>query len=125
MKNDIHSLEDIKLLVNTFYERVRQDEVLGKIFDNIIQDRWPQHLETMYKFWQSILLNENTYAGQPFLKHLPLPIADEHFVRWLYLFHHTVNELFEGDVANDANKRAAQIAAMFSSKLKVVRGDNA
>jgi hemoglobin len=122
MKSDIQTIEDVQLMVDTFYTRIREDDKLGDIFNNVIQDRWLQHLETMYKFWQSILLGENTYSGQPFLKHINLPISEEHFARWLYLFHTTVNELFEGPVADEAKKRGAMIAAMFNSKLKVIHG---
>lgn len=120
MKSDIQTLEDVQLMVNTFYDKVRQDDILGKIFNDIIQDRWPQHLETMYKFWQSILLDKNTYNGQPFLKHINLPISDEHFARWLYLFYSTVDNLFVGKIADEAKKRGAMIATMFNSKLKAI-----
>ena len=123
MKDDIQSLDDVKLMVDTFYARIREDNMLGKIFDDKIKDRWPQHLETMYKFWQSILLGENTYAGQPFLKHINLPISEAHFTRWLFLFQSTVSDLFEGAVADEAKKRGAQIAVMFNSKLKVLHAD--
>ncbi len=122
MKSDITTLPDVQLMVDTFYNRIKEDEMLGEIFNNVIQDRWPQHLETMYKFWQSILLGENTYSGQPFLKHINLPISEEHFARWLYLFHSTVDELFKGNVADEAKKRGAMIATMFNSKLKVIHG---
>ena len=47
---DILTLEDIKILVDAFYEKVRQDELLAPIFNERIQDRWPQHLEKMYAF---------------------------------------------------------------------------
>lgn len=123
MKSDIQTLEDVQLMVNTFYEKVQKDEIIGKIFNDVIQDRWPQHLETMYKFWQSILLDENTYTGQPFLKHINLPISDEHFDRWLYLFYNTVDDLFVGKIADEAKKRGAMIATMFNSKLKVIHGN--
>ena len=125
MKSDIQTLEDVQLMVNTFYNKVQQDELIGEIFNNVIQDRWPQHLETMYKFWQSILLNENTYTGQPFLKHINLPISDEHFARWLDLFYSTTDELFAGPVADEAKKRGTMIGTMFNSKLKVIHGKSA
>ncbi len=123
MKQDINKLEDVELLVNTFYGRVQEDELLGPIFNDVIQDRWPTHLNTMYKFWQSILLDQNTYTGQPFLKHINLGIEENHFARWLYLFHSTVDELFEGTVAEDAKKRSAQIAGTFNSKLNFIRSE--
>ena len=63
---DISTIEDIKLLVDTFYQKVRENEMLSPIFNSIIQDRWPQHLEKMYTFWQTVLLQEHTYFGSPF-----------------------------------------------------------
>ena len=69
MKKDISDIEDIKLMVNAFYDQIRENEVLGPIFNGIIQDRWPQHLEKMYTFWQTILLEEHTYFGSPFPPH--------------------------------------------------------
>ena len=43
-------------------------------------------------------------------QHLPLPIGKEHFDRWLQLFNQTIDELFEGQIAENARKRAASIA---------------
>ena len=74
----------------------------------------------MYKFWQSILLNENTYNGQPFLKHINLGIDQKRFARWLYLFHSTVDQLFKGPIADEAKKRSAQIAGAFYNKLSYI-----
>lgn len=70
MKKDITKLEDIKLLVDTFYGKVREDEKLQDIFNNVIQDRWPEHLEKLYRFWQTVLLEKHTYHGSPFLPQL-------------------------------------------------------
>ena len=38
MKKDIENLDDIKLLVDTFYGRIQQDDMLGIIFNQNIQD---------------------------------------------------------------------------------------
>ncbi|HEV8082029.1 MAG TPA: group III truncated hemoglobin [Chitinophagaceae bacterium] len=66
---EIISLDDIKKLVDTFYDKVRRDQLIGPIFNGRIQDRWPQHLEKMYTFWQTVLLGEHTYFGTPFPPH--------------------------------------------------------
>ena len=79
MKKDISDIEDIKLMVNAFYDQIRENEVLGPIFNGIIQDRWSQHLEKMYNFWQTILLEEHTYIGSPFHHHAKLPVDASHF----------------------------------------------
>src|SRR5436190_13745093 len=38
---DIMTLEDIRKLVDTFYEKVRQDALLAPIFNERIQNGWP------------------------------------------------------------------------------------
>lgn len=117
----IISLEDIKHLVDTFYKNVQKDDLIGPIFDEVIQDNWPLHLQKMYAFWQTVLLEEHTYFGTPFMPHLKLPITPAHFERWLLLFNATVDELFEGDIAQEAKWRADRMATMFMSKLDYYR----
>lgn len=116
-KKDILQLEDVKLLVDTFYGKVREDELIGPIFDDRIQDRWPQHLAKMYTFWQTILLGEHTYYGSPFPPHAKLPVEREHFERWLELFSQTLDELFIGEIAKEAMWRANKMAEMFQYKI--------
>lgn len=122
MRNtDIQTLDDIRLLVDSFYGKVQQDQQLGPIFKESIQDRWPQHLSKMYSFWQTILLDEHTYNGRPFPPHARLPIDKVHFERWLQLFHETVDELFQGTVAEEAKSRGNKMAALFQIKLEHIR----
>ena len=115
---EIISLDDIKILVDTFYGKVKKDELIGPIFNERIQDRWPQHLETMYTFWQTLLLNERTYFGSPFPAHTSLPVSGKHFKKWMELFTQTVDELFTGEKADEAKQRAGKIAEIFESKIE-------
>lgn len=117
MKKDIENLDDIKNLVDTFYGKVRKDELIGPIFDERIQDRWPEHLNKMYAFWQTVLLGPHTYFGSPFPPHANLPVEAEHFERWLSLFAETIQDLFEGEVAKEAMWRANKMATMFQFKI--------
>ena len=118
MKKDIRNLDDVKLMVNTFYERIQKNEVLGPIFEERIGDRWPEHLEKMYRFWQSILLGETTYNGAPFPPHARMPIDESHFSIWVSTFTTTVNDLFSGEIAEEAKRRGTLMAALFNSKLE-------
>lgn len=117
-KNDILSLNDIKLLVDTFYDKVREDTLIGPIFNERIQNRWPEHLAKMYTFWQTVLLGQHTYYGSPFPPHAQLPIEQHHFQRWLFLFSQTLNELFTGEKAKEAMWRADKMAQMFQYKIE-------
>jgi len=118
MKNDISNITDIKLLVDSFYSKVRNDQLLKDIFNDRIEDRWPQHLEKMYRFWQTVLLDEHTYHGSPFLPHAKLPVSQEHFEGWLKLFEATVDELFVGKNADRAKWQGDRMAEMFHSKIE-------
>lgn len=124
VKNDIQSIDDIKILVDTFYDRVREDKLIGPIFDKKIGDRWPQHLAKMYTFWQTVLLEEHTYFGSPFPPHANLPVDKEHFERWLSLFSETIYDLYEGPVANEAMWRANKMAEMFQIKINHFRNNS-
>lgn len=116
-KQDITTIDDVKLLVDTFYDRVRQDNMLGHIFDSVIQDRWPEHLAKMYSFWQTVLLEEHTYHGSPFVPHAKLPVMAEHFERWIELFCTTADELFVGQTTERAKWQGERMATMFLAKI--------
>jgi hemoglobin len=108
-------------LVDTFYDKVRNDQSIGPIFNDRIQNRWPQHLAKMYTFWQTVLLGEHTYYGTPFPPHAQLPVEKEHFERWLSLFSQTLTELFAGEIAKEALWRANKMAEMFQYKIQHYR----
>jgi hemoglobin len=116
-KNEILTIDDIKKLVDTFYEKARNNELIGPIFNERIKDRWPEHLEKMYRFWQTVLLSEHTYFGSPFPPHIGLPVNISHFEQWMNLFIQTVDELFIGEKAEEAKWRAGKMAALFESKI--------
>lgn len=115
---ELTSLDDIRIMVDSFYQKVREDNLLQGIFNNTIKERWPEHLEKMYRFWQTLLLEEHTYHGAPFAPHAVMPLTQQHFQRWLELFHATVDELFAGEKAELAKERGSRIAEVFLAKMQ-------
>ncbi len=124
-KKDITTMEDIRLLVDSFYGKVRVDQLIGGIFNGVIKDRWPEHLEKMYRFWQTVLLGEHTYYGSPFPPHARLPVSQQHFDAWLKLWHATLDEHFSGIKAEEAKWRGDKMAVMFLSKIEYYRDNSA
>lgn len=120
MKHKISSMEHVKELVDKFYEKVNMDNLLSPVFNKEAKVNWPEHLPKMYKFWGSILLGTADYNGRPFPPHAALHIGKEHFERWLQLFLETVNENFEGELAELAKQRAQNIASVFQYKLGLI-----
>lgn len=99
----------IEQLVRAFYTRIRDDDLLGPIFEARISD-WEPHLQRMCAFWGSVVLSTGTYRGQPMRLHLPLPVDAAHFDRWLEVFERTARDLFGDRVAQYFIEPARRIA---------------
>lgn len=99
----------IERLVRGFYAKVREDAVLGPIFEARIKD-WEPHLAQMCAFWSSVALMTGRYHGTPMARHLPLPVDGGHFDRWLALFEQTAREICPGEAEAHFVERARRIA---------------
>lgn len=113
--------EILKCLVHGFYDRVRDDAMLGPIFDAHIAD-WGPHLEKMCEFWSSVALMTGRYHGAPMPKHLPLPVDITHFQRWLDLFRATAHDVCPPQGAEWVIERAERIAASIHMNVQDARG---
>jgi hemoglobin len=121
-KTDIRSRQEVIILVNRFYDKVRVDETIGYIFEDIFKVNWDTHMEVMYNFWESVLFYTANYTGNPMIVHRQInnvvSLTPEHFKRWLQLFHATVDENFEGEKAELAKQRSTSIATVMQMKIK-------
>ena len=117
---DIETREDIKFLVDSFYQKVQMDEELNHVFNGVAQLNWEKHLPKMYEFWESIVWKNNVYSGNPMQVHKNLhgkiPLTKSMFDNWLRLFNQTVDENFEGKNAHEVKTRALSIATMIQVK---------
>lgn len=117
-KKEIIGHADIRQLVDTFYNRAKKDELLAPIFAG----RFSGHgdtLDPLYRYWQTILTDQEVETEVPFPKHANLPLTHQHFDRWLSLFHETVDELFTGAVAEKAKFRAIKMSEIFRYKMEL------
>jgi hemoglobin len=112
--HDILTKDDVTLLITEFYKKVRQDPQISQHFARV---DWDHHTPVIIDFWNMILLGDSAYKGNPFLKHINLPLQREDFDRWLLHFSKTVDEHFTGDKAEEAKQRAVSIAGMFQAKM--------
>lgn len=121
MKKEIENRDDIILLVNSFYEHVKQDDVIGHFFREVVPVNWEKHLPVMYNFWENIVFHTGGYTGNPMDVHQRLntqcPMQRAHFERWITLFNQTVDELFEGEKAFQIKQRALSIATVMQIRL--------
>jgi hemoglobin len=112
----------IERLVRTFYERAREDDLIGPIFTANVAD-WDHHIARITDFWSSVILRTGRYDGRPMRPHLMLPLKGEHFDRWLALFGQTAREIFSVEVAEAFLDRARRIADSFEMGIATTRGE--
>ncbi|MEO7445783.1 MAG: group III truncated hemoglobin [Ferruginibacter sp.] len=121
MKKDITAREDIVLLVDSFYHKIKKDDLIGFIFTDIARVNFEKHLPVMYDFFENMLFYTGTYSGNPMELHKQLdrlyPLTKLHFHRWTHLFTTTVDELFNGETAELAKQRALSIAQIMQIKI--------
>ena len=126
MRSDIEDRKDIELLINRFYQKVRQDKTLDYIFDDIAKVDWKNHMPIMYDFWENTIFHNGKYKGNAMQPHLDLNekinLTKDHFDQWLHIFKNTVDELFEGENAHNAKTRAISIATMI--QIKIAKGNS-
>lgn len=111
----------IDRLVRTFYGRVREDSLIGPVFEARVED-WEPHLQAMCAFWSSVTLLTGRYHGQPLRKHLPLPVDGRHFDRWLDLFEATAREVCPPEAAIYFVDRARRIAVNLEANIAIAHG---
>jgi len=119
---DIQSRKDIEMLISSFYNKVKSDDTIGFIFNDIARVNWEKHLPVMYNFWETLLLDATSYRNNAMEVHYSLnrkvPLNEIHFQRWLKLFSETVDELFSGKIATSAKTKAKSIASLMQYKMK-------
>jgi len=115
---ELEGPEDVKVMVDAFYRRVRSDSLLGPVFEERVED-WAEHMPTLYAFWGSILFGQKGYAGNPLAKHLPMPLEKIHFDRWIKIFMETVDGHFVGEHAERAKSFAKSVAHTFQIRMGI------
>jgi len=103
--------QQLEQLVDRFYAKVREDEVLGPVFNAAVQD-WPEHLEKLTAFWSSVMLTTGRYKGNPMIAHLKHEsvIEPAMFDRWLQLWRETASEVLDDAGAAAVAAKAERIA---------------
>jgi len=125
-RKTISNRQDVRLLVDQFYLKVRADNVLGPIFNDVIAD-WDSHLNHLTTFWESSLFIgkklAHKYVGNPLEAHekvdakMKHTITEMHFGIWLNLWYATIDQYFEGEIADNAKRRARKMGTFMYIKI--------
>lgn len=111
---DITTNKDIEVLVNTFYSKIVNDNLLAPFFKNL---DFNVHLPKMISFWAFVLLDDAGYKTDVTAKHMHMRLSKQHFDQWILLFNETVDDLFQGEKAELAKQRAFLVGWTIQSKM--------
>lgn len=102
---------DLPDMVASFYARVRQDPLIGPLFNAVVTD-WPAHVARITDFWSSVMLTTGRYKGNPMLKHQVLAsrMDPSMFVRWLEIWDRTTSDFLAPEAAAAMQDKARRIA---------------
>ena len=117
-KTDLDNREQVDRFVDSFYERLLQDEILAPIFLDVASVDLAVHLPHIKDYWAKLLLGETAYRRHTMNIHRRLhgkrTLTEADFERWLDYFVKAVDSGWEGPKA----ERAKQIAAVIAANMK-------
>jgi hemoglobin len=121
MKKDIENREDLEHMLRAFYEKVFQDELIGRFFTEVVPLDLDTHIPVIADFWESVIFGKRGYRKNVMEVHRHIselsPIRKEHLDRWVEQFTQTISEWFEGEKAELMKQRARSIATLMDIKL--------
>lgn len=110
---DIENAQDVKMFLDAFYKKVKVDDTIGYIFNDVASINWDDHMPKIYAFWESILMGKPGFSGDIMGVHRLLDqkerLTKNHFDQWIRLFEETLHEMYAGAVVNEAINRAKTI----------------
>ncbi len=117
---DICNREDVKKLVDSFYDKLLADEEMKPVFV-MSMDNWPMHLVRVYNFWDNWLFQTGSYTGGMMHVHIErhrhVKLTTHLFEKWLSYWHISTDELFEGKNADFVKSKALEIGQVMNRKL--------
>ncbi|MCB0401851.1 MAG: group III truncated hemoglobin [Flavobacteriales bacterium] len=118
---DIENRDDLLHLMEAFYSRMMQDEQIGYIFTEVAQLDLSHHLPLLADFWNNALFHTGGYKNNVVQIHKDLndkeTLTPAHFERWQYLLKTTIDDHFQGEVAEKMKLRATQVGMTMQAKL--------
>ena len=118
---DLATRTDVELLLCRFYSQAFNDEVLAEPFAELSSRGLDEHLPVMCDFWETVLFRSGLYRRNALHAHRHIhqltPLAVQHFLRWLALWTTTIDQMYQGPVAEHAKIQAVRIAVAMHRRL--------
>lgn len=118
---DIQTRDDLQHIITVFYSQLLTDPIIGFFFTDIVQLDLEKHIPKIADFWAFQLLGDKNYRGNVFevhrQLHLKAALTEDHFHRWVFVLHGSIDKLYAGPVAEAMKLKAAMIAKKMQQAL--------
>jgi hemoglobin len=75
----------------------------------------------MCDFWETVLFRAGLYQGSAVRAHQPVhdrhQLTADHFLRWLHLWNLTIDQMYQGPIADRAKIQATRVARAMHRRL--------
>lgn len=115
--------ENIETLVTLFYHKAMKDEQIGHYFllelgDDIENEEWKDHIDTLVNFWTTVFLDEELYFSDPYGPHFTIVgLKQEDFTHWIALFSETADEVYTPEIAEQFKEKGIYYSKDFIQRL--------
>lgn len=118
---DIQTREDLHLLMSEFYKKLLSNDKISFIFTDVAKIDLAPHLLDLVDFWEQILFDTGSYRKNVLQIHQDvnqkIKLSSAHFAIWFQYLNATIDENFEGQIAENIKTRALSIATVMKIKM--------
>ncbi len=118
---DLDTRTQVHDLVVGFYREIVFDDLLGPVFDEVVEVDWARHIPKLVDYWCRVLLGEPGYDGYVLGPHEHVHELDslrsELFDRWYALWVTSIDGRWCGPRADRAKAHAARMAGTLSRRI--------
>jgi hemoglobin len=70
IQHEMITNDSVQKMVDTFYNSLRQNSILGPVFERALPSSWDAHIALITEFWSIILLGSHSFQGNILAKHM-------------------------------------------------------
>ena len=117
--------DNLRILMNSFYRKTIDNQELRHFFvhelgEDINNEDWVEHIETLADFWLAILLDEGPYEGNFVGMHIKIPhISRSSFITWMELFGASTDEIYIPILSEQFKNQGMQLSEKFIGELNL------
>jgi hemoglobin len=106
----------IRILIDRFHDRVREDPEIAPLLAEQVGD-WDEHVERLHAFWSAVMLGDGAGKSPTALDGLPFAVEAPFFDHWIAVFEEEAGRIYEEPVAALFRTKARRVGDSLKNAL--------